>query len=112
MNVFGDPIFSYTRRQAIDDGILVRVPTDKTPFKHPVVFTVALWAEVEHPDPSMQDGRIWDVCYMAVLAAKRAGGSDVYYKAIVGRRTLDLWCNCGPDDDGAPCITIGFPSDR
>jgi len=117
-STFGAPISVYTRAQAIEDGVLVQLPTDEalTPFKYPVAITAALWAEIERgagkTDVMVRNGRIWDAGFMATLAGRRAGGSDVFYRCKIGRKTFALWCNCGPDDSGAPCITIGFPEDR
>jgi len=116
--IFGAPISIYTRAQAIEDGVLVQLPTDEalTPFKYPVAITVALWAEIERgagkTDVMVRNGRIWDVGFMATLAARGVESNEVFYRCKIGRKTFALWCHYGPDDEGAPCITIGFPEDR
>jgi hypothetical protein len=123
--IFGAPISIYTRAQAIEDGMLVQLPADvRTPFKYPVAITSSLWAEIVRgagkKDAHTRNARIWDVCFMAVMASKfdASGGkkgeaaSDVFYPCLIGRKTHNLWCNIGPDDTGAPCFTIGFPGDR
>ena len=109
-------IFSYTRAQAIEDGVLVDLTghPDTRIYKYPVAFTAALWAEVERGDgenTDVRDGRIWDICFMATQGTAKIEGSDSFYPVIVGARTLKLRSNCGPGDQGEPVITIGFPED-
>ena len=103
-------ISRYSRAQAIEDGVLVEIPTEKTMFKWPVAFTVALWAEVKRQsDP---DAWIWDVCWMSLVYSKRQRGADTFFPCILGRKTHHLWANAGPGDNGEPVITIGYPEDR
>ena len=74
MNKSGVLIFSYTRRQAIADGVLVDVSTlaKEAGFRFPVAVTAAVWAEcVTVPDGvAGQDetGRLWDVLNMLRFA--------------------------------------------
>ena len=103
-------IFSYTRKEAIDDGVLVDVSEMDHIFKWPVAITSALWDEIISGDADTQKARVWDVAYMSTHG-RQDGPSDVYYKVIVGRRSLDLRCNVGPGDAGEPVVTIGFPAD-
>jgi hypothetical protein len=113
---FGPVISSYSRGQAIEDGVLVAVDAEKFDgaglFKFPVAFTSALWARLEvgrGSDAETFRGRVWDVCYMS--GHGRTDGPDVYFDVIVGRETLHLRANCGPGDDPAPVMTLGFPED-
>ncbi len=113
---FGPVISSYSRAQAIEDGVLVEIKSDDfdgaTLFKHPMVFTSALFSDLQRgkgSDEGTLRGRVWDVCYM--MTQGRSEGSDTYFKVIVGNRTLALRGNCGPGDDAAPVMTCGFPED-
>jgi hypothetical protein len=111
---FGPVISSYSRAQAHDDGVLVSVDEfdGAGNFKFPVSFTQALFSELgrgQGSDAETLSARVWDVCYMATQG--RAEGYDSFFKVIVGRKTLALRANCGPGDDPAPVITIGFPED-
>ena len=121
---FGPVISSYSRAQAIEDGVLVEIkPEDYDGagiFKFPVVFTSALFSDLESGkgprrstprDVEKLRGRVWDVCYMMSVEARRNGGSDVSFQVIVGRRTLTLRGNIGPGDTAEPVITIGHPED-
>ena len=108
-------ISTYTRAQAIDDGVLIDVGAWQGGiFKHPVAFTAALFAEVSRgkgSDVETLKARIWDVCYMATVPTAHINGPDSFYPVTVGNRTLRLRANCGPGDRAEPVMTIGFPED-
>lgn len=113
---FGEVISSYSRAQAIEDGVLVSIERDTFDgaglFKFPLVFTQALFADLRRGKGSKAEtlsARVWDVCYMATQGQQ--DGSDTFFKVIVGRETLALRANCGPGDDAAPVLTIGYPED-
>lgn len=123
-----DLIHEYTRAQAIADGVLVDVSREASPaemhggFTVPVAITSSLWAAIRAIPERLQGiadprGRLHDVLWMAGLAARRSpGGSSVSFVvhllcAVTKRRNRTLALHVGPDDDGAPCVTIGFPED-
>lgn len=70
-NTFDEPIFAYTRAQAIEDGVLVDV-TDmakEAGFKWPVAMTRTVYdryVEVPEELKGQQDiqGRVWDLLRM------------------------------------------------
>lgn len=138
--LFGDVIHSYTRTQALEDGVLVNsyIQDDKTihvddvareaGITFPVAFSQRLWAEVIVPDPrsipygQSVSGRLWDALYMlrnAIKLASRTRGADanvIHYRCIFimkarQRRTLTLKAVCGPGDQGEPVITIMYPEE-
>jgi hypothetical protein len=98
--VFGEVLSSYTRAQAIEDGVLVSLNDPSFTFrpglnicaeagiKFPVAMTIAAFAktvsELDTPLPPCQDisGRLWDVLTMFRLAAKR-GGSEIRFPVTV-----------------------------
>jgi hypothetical protein len=123
--IFGEPIASYSRRQAIEDGVLVDLTQPETVravreagFKWPVAMTATAFAaticEPGQPLPEGQDidGRLWDVLWMLSLAVKgsRESSDRVSFSVRVwdGNRhnEVKLWSLCGPGDDAAPVITI------
>ncbi len=110
---FGEVISSYSRAQAIEDGVLVVVEGEAGKlFKYPVALTRSLFCQLERGNGKRDDvliARVWDVCYMARHG--EVDGPDSFFDVIVGRETLSLRCNCGPGDDPSPVITIGYPSD-
>ena len=74
-NVFGDVIYAYTRRQAIEDGVLVDVTETvrEAGFKWPFAMTSEVWALIEDiPEKyGYEDvtGRLWDVLNVVAAAA-------------------------------------------
>jgi hypothetical protein len=98
--VFGEVIATYSRAQAIADGVLVSLNDPSFTFrpglnicaeagiKYPVAMTIAAFAktvsELDTPLPPCQDisGRLWDVLTMFRLAAKR-GGEEIRFPVTV-----------------------------
>ena len=107
---WGEPIFSYTRAQAISDGVLVDLTTaadDKgqllcrqAGFKVPVAITRAAWAEAVEAGGSWKQsgnaeilelaggqsltGRLWDVLSMLKIACERGRDIDrVHFQVLV-----------------------------
>ena len=89
-SLFGEVIFSYTRAQAIEGGMLIDVtPTAlEAGFRFPVAATAALMGAIEtiprqysHED---KEGRLRDVLWMTSLAARRAkpGFSRIAFEVI------------------------------
>jgi len=124
-SIFGEVIFAYSRRQAIEDGVLVDMMQPETVravreagFKFPVAMTAgAFAATVAEPDkalPEGQDrqGRLWDVLWILSLAIKgsRQRTDRVSFRVSVWngqrRNEVKLWASCGPGDDAGPVITV------
>lgn len=127
---WGEPIHVYTRAQALQDGVLVDVSDTarEAGFRLPVAMTAAAWADaVAWSDadtvrqvPQDQSGRLWDVLFMACLAARRAAnaslvGFDVLRVPRGGRavepRVLRLNMSITGGDSGEPVITILLPNE-
>jgi hypothetical protein len=126
---FGDVIYSYTRAQAIEDGVLIDAgPAAKEAgFRWPVALTTGAWSDcVEWTDDDSrnqthqdQSGRLWDVLWMATSATHLASkGSDqlnfkLYRIPRDGRSTraepTHLKLIVGPGDQGEPVVTILLP---
>lgn len=116
--VFGEVISSYSRKQAIEDGVLIDVSlvAKEAGIKFPVALTQAVWGKyVEIPQGvTGQDiqGRLWDVLWMLKMGIYRSDGGDtinfkVYVRNSAGRPRLEtLKSICGPGDDAEPVITI------
>jgi len=91
---FGEVIYSYTRAQAIDDGVLVDLSDPSFTFrrglnilkeagiKFPLAMTQTAFArtvqELGEPLPPAQDlsGRLWDVLTMLKFAIKNGGNEN------------------------------------
>lgn len=119
-------IFSYPRRQALEDGVLVDVtPTARDGgFRYPVAVTRAVWDQVIAPDDASraigqsEEGRLWDVLWTLRLAIHHCprNTDHLQYELLVlrdGQTTslVTLKALCGPDDDGSPCLTILLPEE-
>ncbi len=122
-----DPVISsYSRRQAIEDGVLVDVTATarEAGFRYPVAVTQAVWHQIISPDEDSraigqsEEGRLWDVLWMLKYAITLARGSvdTLTYDLLVVRNgasaaPVTLKAVCGPDDDGSPCVTIMLQED-
>lgn len=122
--VFGEVIHSYTRAQAIEDGVLISLDqlAREAGFKMPLAVTSGVWAIINpEPMPSCQDwrGRAWDLLTILRLAIRRAapGADCVDFAPLFVLKTgqspkpVAMWAHCGPGDDAAPVITIMLPGE-
>lgn len=124
-----DVISTYSRAQAIEDGVLVDLRqgelealVQEAGFKYPVACTVEVFSEcIELTDAAKRagndiKGRLWDVLWMLKLAIRRAPrGTDriPFTVRVVSERVrptpTQLVAVCGPGDDMEPVITIQYP---
>ena len=124
--IFGEVISSYSRAQAIEDGVLVDVSAtaEEARIKFPVAMTRTAWGKyVEVPEGvNCQDesGRLWDILWMFRCAAAKFTGDTLLFKLYVrnhnrgrlDRRDLVTFkALCGPGDDAEPVITIMLPEE-
>lgn len=124
--IFGPPISTYTRAQAIADGVLVDVTETarEAGFPCPVALTRAVWIDcVEWTDADRttercQDeaGRLWDVLWMGSQRCNEmdAGQAQAVYRIkrvprSGNKQLVNLKLHIGPGDDGRPVATIMFP---
>ena len=125
---FGEVISTYSRAQAIEDGVLVDVTAmaREAGFKIPVVLTAAAWAEAVAVGDKAQEfgqseaGRLWDVLFVAGtaarVAAKMSDASQITCRVSVAdgpgaTREVVLVVHCGPGDNAEPVITIMLPNE-
>ena len=114
-------IHAYTRKQAIEDGVLVDVSemAKEAGYRIPVALTQAVWVKCVEVPPSVQGqdeaGRLWDLLWMCRLAINRniSDLPEVLFQLHVRNDNRSeippseiLKAGIGPDDDGSPCITI------
>jgi len=120
LELFGEPIYIYTRKQAIEDGVLIDVTetAKEAGFKVPVAVTCTLHEiinTVSKKSYQSFEGRLWDVLYMGALAARNnPTQSTILYvlRLTHGRKkniTLKMIISGG--DDGEPVITIMLPDE-
>ena len=123
---FGPVIYSYTRAQAVADGVQVEVT--KTAKEAGISFPVFLTRTVFDtyvavpPDVQGQDeaGRLWDIVWMLRFAILRSRShTDRVPVALYVRndnqraKLVKLIAQCGPldMDDPQPAITVMMPDE-
>ena len=123
---FGEVIYSYTRSQAVADGVQVEVTktAQEAGIKFPVFLTRTVFDSfVTVPEGvTGQDeaGRLWDLAWMTRYAILRARpDADRIPVALYVRndqhaaRLVKLIATCGPldIDDPQPAITVMMPDE-
>lgn len=119
-SLFGPVISTYSRAQAIADGVLVDVTSDETKrlFKWPIAVTRAVFEKYLNPSAHCATRYgdtatlIWDMLYPLALRIKAGhGGEQILYQVKIGRRVAVLKSIAGPGDDAEPVITIMLPDE-
>ena len=119
-------IYSYTRKQAIDDGVLIDVSSQarETGFKIPVCVTDHLYHGYVVPSKELQEegqsteGRLHDLFMMTqAAAATRWEDNRVYYEVLFKTKprtleTVQCLAVVGPGDEGEPVMTLMLPGDE
>jgi hypothetical protein len=118
-NVFGETIYSYSRAQAIDDGILVdlsQADSIRQHWKHPFACTSAVWAIIEEAlEKPGQDisGICHDISTIAKLAIRGADAAreaeQIRFCVIIAGQKHALKLHIGPGDNAAPVLTLMLP---
>ncbi|HCE68192.1 MAG: hypothetical protein A2X82_15535 [Geobacteraceae bacterium GWC2_55_20] len=113
-------IHTYTRAEAIADGVLIDLttnyPNEAKLFKFPVACTDAVWQIIDQAATNKQHhqthaGIIWDILYMSIHGITRrfSDAEHLFTVIITGasrQQNYTLKAICGPSDDLSPCITI------
>jgi len=121
-----DLIYTYTRSDALTDGVLIDV-TDlahEAGFKLPVAVSDSLYHGYLVPPLDLAkaglslEGRLWDTLSVLRYAIKSSPATDRLSFTVLFQMThdtapipVDLLAVCGPDDSGSPVITVMLPSD-
>ena len=120
-----DVIHSYSRKNMIDDGFLIKVPSD---LAHEAGFTVPIgillevwesciaWTDEDSKHQVSQDetGRLWDLLNVLRVKAKTCSGDTVRFTLTRVPRDgkselpqdITLKAVIGPGDDLKPVITV------
>lgn len=115
--IFGEPIFCYSRQDALEDGVLHDLSelAEEAGFTLPLAVTASVWSDLndipaDHSHESVT-GRAWDMLVMALYAVRRMReDSDTLSFTMIlhtseGReRTYKMVC--GPGDAGEAVMTI------
>ncbi len=119
-----DTTYCYTRKQAIEDGILidVTITAQEAGFNWPVANTSAVWYRYIVPFENLSDleygkqSRLWDVLVALLYAASRKSDTITYFKIpflTISRKRIivTLKAVAGFDDNGNSVITIMLPEE-
>ena len=124
--LFDEVIYSYTRKQALADGVQVEVTktAQEAGIKFPVFLTRTVFdacvAVQEGVTGQDEAGRLWDICWMLRFAILRSHGHTDHLPVAVYVRNdnhraklVKLIAQCGPldMDDPAPAITVMLPDE-
>ena len=119
-------IFSYTRMQAIEDGVLIDVTeqANQLGFKVNTVVTATLFHGYVEPPTGLTGegqstaGRLHDLLFLVLCAArKNHAGADraavrVSFLMAPGKtETVEVIAHIGPGDQGEPVLTLMLPED-
>jgi hypothetical protein len=125
-DIFGPVIYSYSRSQAIADGLQVEVSkvAEEAGIRFPVFLTRAVYDSFVSVPTGVtgQDeaGRLWDIVWMLRFAIRKAqpGQARLPFALYVRNdnkapRLVKLVAMCGPldIDDPRPAITILLPDE-
>lgn len=131
-DLFGEPIGSYTRAEALSDGTLVALPSDlvaEAGFAWPVLATAAVHADVvrwgtqeESASPGAcqdQTGRTWDVLWMTRCAIATHGQATPGQRVPVNLYRVPVGGGTEPElvtlevvlavEENQPALVLMFP---
>ena len=117
---FGDVIYSYTRKQAIEDGVLVDLTgisgAIRQVWKHHLACTDTVWAIIEAASAQRgQDleGILDDIAMMAMVTARTQNerSDKVLFRVIIAGTTHSLKLHVGPGDTAEPVLTLMLPNE-
>jgi hypothetical protein len=120
-------VFSYTRAQAIEDGVLLDMTEwgRETGFRFPVACTAAVWHEYIVPPAGTEKlgqterGGAHDMLWMLynTIRGNRSDPKDqllfkvLFLNAAGKHEEVTLKAHCGPGDYGEPVVTIMLPDE-
>ncbi len=125
-DLFGEVIYTYSRKQAVKDGFQVLAPETECKaagIKYPVFINRTVWdtfVVVPKLLEGWQDesGRLWDILFMFTLAAKIFPGDTLLFKLFVQNTkakprqiTLKAVIGATDIDNPQPAITIMLPDE-
>ena len=115
-----DIIYSYTRKQALEDGVLIDVSKSakEAGFKVPVAVTNGLYFEYIEPSEELKQqgqsaiGRLWDVLFILHLKILNCPKANmIIYSVAFAKENektefVNLKAVIDGGDDGNPVLTI------
>ena len=115
---FGEVIYSYSRKQAIKDGVLIDLSQWKVTRDHwklNLCCTDTVFNLIE--SAVLNEGKDYEgiIHDLSILAKSKIGkdntGDTLYFPCIVGERTVNFKLHCGPGDTPYPVLTLLLASE-
>ena len=109
-NPFGPVIFSYSRQQAIEDGVLVDLSEFEAVHQHwkiNLCCTSTVWNIIQdavHHHGKDYAGVLHDISMMAKLAIGISEGDTLLFQCTIGPGPRSLKLHCGPGDTPVPVL--------
>ena len=113
-----DLIYTYSRKQAITDGVQGLLPdklSQEAGYKHPVYATQGVFNLVSKAVENKKhhndfNGVVWDILWMSRFAARETGFFTVTITGTGKKRLHILKIECGAMDfdDESPVLTISL----
>jgi len=125
-DLFGEVIHSYTRAQAIEDGVLIdlsAIAPDvcRQHYKYPIACTAPVWSIIDEAvnNPRFDcdhKGIIHDMLFMSIhYKTFVLSEQEVIFECMMPlyehQKVYQFKMNCGPNDDLTPCLTIMLPNE-
>ena len=122
---FGEVISTYSRAQAIDDGVLIDLSAAapevcRQHLNYPVACTAAVWGIIERAIANKRycndlNGIVHDMLWMSRKCSRTLDESTRLFVVIItgaGRqRNYTFKIVCGPGDNAEPVLTIMLPTE-
>jgi len=115
---FGEVIYSYSRAQAIEDGVLVDLTQFETIRQHwklQMACTDTVWTAIENAvreHGKDYEGILHDISTVAKVAIRNGHGTDtILFTVIIGIAHKNLKLHIGSGDTGAPVLTLMLPNE-
>lgn len=119
-------ISSYSRAQAIEDGVLVDLSAiapavcRESGYKFPIACTAAVWAIVDKAVKNKRayndlNGVLWDILWMSKACKRQIDSTTSLFQVLINgagrQKKFTFKMMIGPGDDSSPVFTILFPEE-
>ena len=123
---FGPVIYTYTRAEALRDGVLNDLTklAREAGFRVPLAVTEAVYKDYLDPSQTLAaegqslNGRAWDLLQVLYFSAAVSPDRDTVFFKVLSVLTpgcppepVELKAICGAGDDGEPVLTVLLPSE-
>jgi len=119
-----DIIFTYTRKQAIEDGIQFALTDEAAKmakdvgYKYPVYMTTGIFELIKNAVNDKKNhndfnGVMWDILWMSRAHSKYTSETSIEFEVIINGTVCKMWVECGATDpdDPTPCLTFMLPEE-